>query len=144
VADPSTETLANRLRRVLVQYERAMHELGWTMADVKAREHLDTLEARARRTDEAEQACEEALRRVLDEKAAREAAERDKAYWERRWDAEQDAKEAAERERDHQRERANANLATAQRIEARARATLAEDGLGRDEHAGTFEGEAPA
>ena len=44
----TVEQLDNTLRAVLVQYERAMHELGWTMVDVRARDTLDALVALTR------------------------------------------------------------------------------------------------
>ena len=47
----SVEQLEGSLRRVLIQYERAMHELGWTMVDIRSREALDALVAQAGEAD---------------------------------------------------------------------------------------------
>lgn len=48
--------LAKSLEQVLVQYERAMHELGWTMVNVRAKDTLRTLVSQA---EEATRVAEE-------------------------------------------------------------------------------------
>lgn len=58
----NVDTLVERLGRVLVQYERAMIELGWTIADVRYKETLFDLAVRARRVAELEAALREVER----------------------------------------------------------------------------------
>lgn len=78
---PTVEQLEGTLRSVLVQYERAMHELGWTMVDVRAKDTLALLVDRANQA-EASRPSPETLARAM-ERVARadrcEAAEADAA-----------------------------------------------------------------
>lgn len=62
--------LADSLRTVLVQGERAMGELGWTMYNVNWREALDALRSKAEQNDEHCALCYEAAQREGERRAS--------------------------------------------------------------------------